>query len=284
MQPTSSTKQIIYPENFSSVQPSVVVNFDEKCDKTIAYLKAADQLLDIIAYREQIYASLLPKHCKSVLDFGCGLGTFLKGLNERFPAGHYVGIDHNSQVIEYAKGIHNGTSIQFLHVDNSEFLKNTKEKYTTIIVERVLHCLDDEKILQVLESLINMLDAEGQIIIITPDFPSQKIFPLSETTTKVVNYYYKHSAVNPVSASKILAFLKVVGERIHKLKINQEICHIVTQGLQKTEEDLCLNDIVKAAVKDNWINEEAANKWLHHLSDHPEKVFGVSDMYIFTLS
>ena len=51
-----------------------------------------------------IVEDLLKKHrCRTVLDIGCGEGSFLLGLARKLKATHFLGIDHNQRAIDDAR-------------------------------------------------------------------------------------------------------------------------------------------------------------------------------------
>ncbi len=283
MQPTSKASfKEIPATNVEQPPTTKVASFDEKSDKTISYLEVADLQPGVVKYRTKICDSLLPKDAKMVLDFGCGLGTFLDILYQSHSAGKYIGVDHNLSVIQYAKNAHSSSPLTFIHDVDGIFFNKNRDKFTTIIIERVLHCLNDKKIVDLLELLVDILEADGKIVIVTPDFESQQIIPKSETSEVILNYGLQHSTINPVSPKKIEQYLKDVGEK-YSLNISQEICQIVTSGFQKTNEDLCLNDLVNAAIKDMVIDDNKGKDWIEDLKCNSSNVFGISNMYIFTL-
>lgn len=261
---------------------TIIVAFDANCEETIQYLKSADQLPDVIAYRKKICSQLTTKDCKSVLELGCGLGTLLNELAVKHPAGNYLGIDHNSSVIDYARNHRQSEQVHFKNAAIDSCFE-TSTKYSTIIIERVLHCLEESQIDMTLKCCIQALMPEGTLIIVTPDFKSQKIMPESSTGDLLLQYMLQHTATTPISPVDIRQKLEhISGEK--KLKIQYDSFPIVTRGFKETDEDLCLQEITAAAVRDHWIRLEEADRWLKSMQLNPQKVLGISDMYIFVMT
>ena len=99
-------------------------------------------------------------HYPHILDLGCGTGL----LKRYHPNCHYVGIDTNIRYIEYAKKNLTGT---FIVGDILELKKYVDSNtFDFIILNGVLHHLDDSCVANLLKSLDSIMSRSGKIIII----------------------------------------------------------------------------------------------------------------------
>jgi SAM-dependent methyltransferase len=110
------------------------------------------------------------EHTPRVLDCGCGLGFLTSSLLM-----HNIdvtGIDPSQKSIEMAINEH-GNNIPFYKSSAEEFPKIMKEEgiepYDQAILNMVLHSVDDDTVMKILESLRECLKPEGTIIVIVPD-------------------------------------------------------------------------------------------------------------------
>jgi trans-aconitate methyltransferase len=93
---------------------------------------------------------------RRVLDVGCGPGTNTKCFAEA----EYVGIDINEAYLAHARRSHRGT---FIAADLRTAALSDWGAFDTIIVNSVLHHLDDASVERILERLSQSLTAEGRV-------------------------------------------------------------------------------------------------------------------------
>lgn len=266
----------------TSPSDTIIVAFGADCQETIQYLKAADQLPDVKAYREKICNHLTANDCDSVLELGCGLGTLLNDLAMRHPRGTYLGIDHNPAVIDHARSQKRCEQVRLQNTSIDVFFEKDV-KFSAIIIERVLHCLNENQINSTLGHCIQALIPGGKLIIVAPDFKSQQLWPHSRVGNLLLDYMQGHTAATPISPENIRQKLDRICSK-KNLSCNNEICKITTRGFKETNDDLCLEETAAAAVRDQWIHQKDAAIWLEYMQLNTNKVLGISDMYIFVVS
>jgi 2-polyprenyl-3-methyl-5-hydroxy-6-metoxy-1,4-benzoquinol methylase len=109
------------------------------------------------------YANIfLPE--ETVLDVGCGSGTFLELLQERHIHGR--GIDTLTDVV--SKGLAKG-----LHIERGDaltYLKKKKDKYDGIMLSHIIEHLTPSDLIKLLELANKRLNPNGRVIVITPNF------------------------------------------------------------------------------------------------------------------
>lgn len=133
----------------------------------------------------------IDKNIKTLIDIGCGYGTFLLPATELI-SGNVIGIDVDEKMIEFCGNKIQDTSISNVHlingdistVDTIEQLKKHKVEIDYIALFNILHC---EKPLDLLQSVYDVLNKNGKIGVIhwkheeTPRGPSMEIRPKPET-------------------------------------------------------------------------------------------------------
>ncbi|MEI6125994.1 MAG: class I SAM-dependent methyltransferase, partial [Pseudomonadota bacterium] len=95
-----------------------------------------------------------------ILDLGCGPGLFKK----YYTACDYVGIDNNARYIAYAEKTLDGCFILGDILTPDRYLANRCFDY--IILNGVLHHLEDGSVIQVLKKIGTYLNAGGRIIVV----------------------------------------------------------------------------------------------------------------------
>lgn len=120
------------------------------------------------AIQEVIKEQTLP----SVLDLGCGTGL----LKKHFPACNYTGIDTNLNYINYARQKLRG---QFILGSILELERiGLRDQFDFIILNGVLHHLENGNAARLINSLNRYLKAQGKIIVIDHFF-SDELNPLN---------------------------------------------------------------------------------------------------------
>jgi len=118
----------------------------------------------IIKEYDLIYSKFLPLDKESViLDIGCGLGQFLKLLEEKGYK-NFQGIDVSQEQIDFCKSI----GIDKIKLANVfDFLKNKNEMYDFIIANDIIEHIERDKILDFLSLIYQSLKKQGVLILKT---------------------------------------------------------------------------------------------------------------------
>lgn len=102
-----------------------------------------------------------------VLDIGCGPGTNTR----HFEHCEYVGLDCNRSYIEYARQRYGR---EFIVTDVCDYLPPVGIRYDFILVNRVLHHIDDENTVRILSKLKSLLDRQGHIHVLDLVMPETR--------------------------------------------------------------------------------------------------------------
>ncbi len=109
-----------------------------------------------------VFHELVPKQGK-ILDIGCGYGFMSYLLYFTSTQRNITGIDFDEEKIETANHCFSKTAdINFIH---SDVLSYPFEKYDAIIMADMLHYLQPDEQIQVIEKCINQLNPAGIVII-----------------------------------------------------------------------------------------------------------------------
>lgn len=109
---------------------------------------------------------------RRVLDVGCGPGT----NTALFSGSDYLGIDINESYIESARRRHRRT---FVAADVTTYRVADHERFDLILVNSLLHHLDDSSTVRLLEHLSRLLTDDGRVHVlelVLPDSPSASRF------------------------------------------------------------------------------------------------------------
>lgn len=113
---------------------------------------------------------------ESVLDLGCGTGEF----SPFFPEESYIGIDIDERNINYAKAHYQR---KFLTADAGK-LPFDDNSFSKILILGVLHHLNDEDCLRVLEEAKRVLKPDGKMLVMEDiDTPNSGYF------TRLMHYF-----------------------------------------------------------------------------------------------
>jgi ubiquinone/menaquinone biosynthesis C-methylase UbiE len=118
---------------------------------------------------ENIVSSNFNFDNKTVLDFGCGVGSSCFMLNSL----NYLGIDCDSKRIAFAKRLHPDYNFDILQ-DNKIPVDNNSVDYILII--SVLHHIPSESLKDYVKELYRVIKENGKIIIIEPCFFERSFF------------------------------------------------------------------------------------------------------------
>lgn len=99
--------------------PDHVPGVDDTTALTTAWEASWQQRADLMAHRParetyRVHAAGRFPRDASVLDFGCGDGTFRETLQDRGHTGRYLGVDVSAEAIRLARERHPGTSFEVI--------------------------------------------------------------------------------------------------------------------------------------------------------------------------
>jgi len=109
---------------------------------------------------KKIKAEVCREGAKTILDLGCGTGLFKKHC----PGCDYVGIDNNPLYIDYAKKKLGGNFILGDMLSPEKHLGDNR--FDAVILNGVLHHLEDRSITMLTKKIGAYLNPEGVIIIV----------------------------------------------------------------------------------------------------------------------
>lgn len=98
---------------------------------------------------------------RSVLDFGCGIGTSSSIFNPK----DYLGIDPDDKRVRYAKQLY--PNYQFAVFDGKELPLNN-QRFDYIVIVAVLHHISTEEISRYLQKFRQALKPNGRILVLEP--------------------------------------------------------------------------------------------------------------------
>jgi SAM-dependent methyltransferase len=104
---------------------------------------------------------------RRVLDVGCGPGTNTR----HFAGAEYVGIDMNPAYIAYAR---RRFGREFVVADVRTYVAPAGQRFDFILVNSLLHHIDDSSTRQILASLASLLTADGHVHILDLILPDRR--------------------------------------------------------------------------------------------------------------
>ena len=118
---------------------------------------------------------------KTVLDLGCGDGTYTADLKKAFPTVRFVGIDAAQVAIEGASRKY--TDIEFRVADALKYETFPQERFDLAIARGVLHHLPDAP-----TALRNLMRCANEVLVIEPNGNN----PILKVIEKVSPYHREH--------------------------------------------------------------------------------------------
>jgi 2-polyprenyl-3-methyl-5-hydroxy-6-metoxy-1,4-benzoquinol methylase len=109
------------------------------------------------------YLSKYIKPTDTILDLGCGYGTISYNVSQI--ARKVVAVDYNNVAIDAAKKKYIRENLQFFYDDALNYLKNTGDKFSVLILTHVLEHIDEPKVF-----LATYAKHFNNIFIEVPDF------------------------------------------------------------------------------------------------------------------
>lgn len=122
--------------------------------------------------RESVWRNALaelvkPRAGETILDVGCGTGTFLGMLASRAPNARLIGLDPDPEVLARArlKASKTGASIEFLQGFLSDEIVTRLRPVTKVVSSLVLHQVPLAEKLRILTLMCQSLDEGGEVYI-----------------------------------------------------------------------------------------------------------------------
>ena len=151
------------------------------------------------------------------LDIGCGSGTFVSILNNKYSAG----VDISSKQIKFANKTYGGQQKKFFcYKKKIPFKKN---KFNSISLIELIEHLSDQEISKLMRQIHNLLKKGGKIYITTPNYLS--LWPILELiVNKFSDVSYEHQHINKFHFMNIK---KIIDKKNLKLKNIIHLCFLV---------------------------------------------------------
>lgn len=109
---------------------------------------------------------------KRVLEVGCSLGN-VSSVFTQYPEIEFTGVDIDPVVITYSqKSFKNFSNFSFICADLRDYAKLGK-KFDLILFPGILHHVDDQLAIELLESATTMLAKDAPLIVIDPVLPEK---------------------------------------------------------------------------------------------------------------
>jgi 2-polyprenyl-3-methyl-5-hydroxy-6-metoxy-1,4-benzoquinol methylase len=152
----------------------------------------------------QLFADNFPVQAKKLrkggrlLEVGCGFGFNLENWAKAYPTARIVGIDIDSEAIEYMKKKMDEKKeerkLVILFTDLKTHLEHNKGKYDVILLHHVLHEMDQSENYrqQVFAGLYQLLSKEGVIIVGEPMIPGLDT-PMQPQFDVILHKWYETS-------------------------------------------------------------------------------------------
>lgn len=150
------------------------------------------------------------------LDIGCGSGTFLSILNNKFSAG----IDISKKQINYANKKYGRANKHFIkYKDKIPF---ERDSFDSISLIELIEHLTDKEIKNLFDEIDRVLKKGGKIYITTPNYLS--LWPILEYfLNKVSRVSYEHQHINKFN---FLNINKIIDKRIYNIISNSSFIYL----------------------------------------------------------
>lgn len=157
-------------------------------------------------HRFAAVAELLPPAGESILDMGCGPGTFLGNFGSRYRRG--VGIDLAGAQIAFAQKRYGSDRLRFENTDVAAFAHG--EQFDAVTSIEVIEHLPVTETQSFLRSILGLLKPGGTFVLTTPNYRS--FWPLIERAISKkgpVDYTVQH--INRFHPGRLVRELQAAG-------------------------------------------------------------------------
>ena len=171
-----------------------------------------------IEYRHRAALERIPARTQTLLDVGCGEGTFLAMMFKKYPTVHLTGIDFSSVGLSVAKS--KVPECTYVQIDVSKSYPFKDNSFDVVVALDVLeHSLEPEKILSEIKRIV-----KNKIIISVPNFSSlparvQMMFgkvPENNRRNKGHMYWFNYEIVLSLLTQNGLKIVEITGN--HQLQ------------------------------------------------------------------
>ncbi len=131
--------------------------------------------IEMYRFYHELALSLVPferDEAFRIADIGCGTGTFLQMLFERFPRTNGLGLDLSPQMLDAAKEKLSGLQVRFLQHDLTERLPDEIGKVDLIVAFSALHHLPDDRKRSIAGEIFSALKPGGYLFLADAMFVS----------------------------------------------------------------------------------------------------------------
>ena len=143
------------------------------------------------------------------LDIGCGPGTFLGILKKKA-----IGVDIDSNQINYAKKIYLSRKLTFLTYKNRLPLKS--QSVDSISLIELIEHINEKDLSTLINECKRVLKKNGYIVLSTPNYYS--LWPILEIILNFLSpVNYKHQHINKFNKKKLLKFIKKKGFNVSEI-------------------------------------------------------------------
>jgi trans-aconitate 2-methyltransferase len=129
----------------------------------------ADEYLRFSAERARPFADLMAQvtmeEVESVVDLGCGPGHLTRGLADRWPKAHVLGVDRSTEMLAKAMPLTIPGRLEFVQAEIADW--STDKPVDLIVSNAALHWVDDHETL--LPRLVGMLSNRGTLAVQMPN-------------------------------------------------------------------------------------------------------------------
>lgn len=154
----------------------------------------------------------------NILEIGCSTGNIAQAFS-KYKNINYTGIDIDNSAIRFAKNsFKNKNNFQFLNIDLRDYIKINNKKYDYVLFAGIIHHINDNTAIELLNSAIDLISNNGILVIVDPLLPDKKD-PL------LIHYYMKLEQGNFVKTKKEMLILI---KKINKLNLVSVNTHYVT--------------------------------------------------------
>lgn len=184
-----------------------------------------------------VLSKIKPDKSKTVLDVGCGPGTFISLMKRDYKK--VYGIDIAKKQIEFAKKNFKQKNIIWVASDLEEinFKKNT---FDYVCMIEVIEHLEHDKMVDMLKSIKKILKNEGSLVLTTPNYISH--WPLVEfILNKISRLDYKEQHITKFTKKNLAELLTNNGFKIKSIEtffIASPFLAFVSNRLAKTILDI----------------------------------------------
>ena len=162
---------------------------------------------------------------ESVLDFGCGAGTYVTApLAEEFPHIRFVGVDADAESIYYAQQQYLMENLRFASVGSEEALAT----YDMVIASEVIEHVDEP--VAFLKMLVDRLNPDGRLLLTLPNgYGPFEIASFGESVLHLTGILPLLSRIRRLGSKKV----PHVGQAYDTLAVSPHINFFSWRGIQQ---------------------------------------------------